>query len=88
MTIDTEDSPDEQFGAAFMSMKYFDKLLEYSASLPTGTYLGKRWKRREPYLDKLTTYYNWFMGEYVKDDDPNQTKIIWRHIYIDEWWTG
>jgi hypothetical protein len=30
---------------AIMDRAYFDELLEYSASLPTGTYLGKRWKR-------------------------------------------
>lgn len=30
---------------AVMDKEYFEALGEYSASLPTGTYIGKRWKR-------------------------------------------
>ena len=31
----------------------FEALLEYSSSLPTGTTIGKRWRRREPYYQQL-----------------------------------
>lgn len=32
---------------AVMDKEYFEALGEYSASLPTGTYIGKRWKRNQ-----------------------------------------
>jgi hypothetical protein len=32
---------------ALMDQEYFKELGEYSASLPTGTYIGKRWKRNK-----------------------------------------
>ena len=45
----------------------FDALDEYSCSLPTGYALGKKWKRREPYMisydpDKPN---RWLLGEYT-----------------------
>jgi hypothetical protein len=32
---------------AVMDQEYFKELGEYSASLPSGTYIGKRWKRNK-----------------------------------------
>jgi hypothetical protein len=32
---------------ALMDQEYFKELGEYSASLPSGTYIGKRWKRNQ-----------------------------------------
>jgi hypothetical protein len=32
---------------ALMDQEYFKELGEYSTSLPTGTYIGKRWKRNQ-----------------------------------------
>lgn len=62
----------------------FDALLEYSCTLPTGTTVGKRWKRRVPYQygpgDKL----EWFLGEYVEDPDPTKVGILWKRIQVVE----
>jgi hypothetical protein len=32
---------------AVMDQEYFDQLGEYSCSLPSGTFIGKRWKRNQ-----------------------------------------
>jgi hypothetical protein len=36
---------------ALMSRRTFDQLAEYSASLPTGVYSGKMWKRHDGVFD-------------------------------------
>lgn len=60
---------------AIMTIDYFDALLEYSSSLPTGTYIGKRWKRFVGRGDQ-----RWMMGEYAEDPDPEKVLILWRRI--------
>lgn len=47
-----------------------DRLLEYSTSLPTGTTIGKRWKR-------LTAGGEWVIGEYVEHPNPETVGIRW-----------
>jgi len=60
-----------------MTEKALADLLEYSCSLPTGTTIGKQWKRK---VDK----HGWRLGEYVEDQDPNMVGIIWRCIEVVE----
>jgi hypothetical protein len=64
---------------AIMSQKDFDALPEYSCSLPTGTFIGKRWRRREPYTSTPT---HWFLGEFIEINDPENVGIRWREILI------
>ncbi len=60
----------------------FDRLGEYSCSLPTGTTAGKRWKRDANAYRRPETFHlhafdgtpepsfrgpDWWMGEYVED---------------------
>lgn len=52
----------------------FDDLPEYSASLPTGTTPGKRWKR--------DTAQGWFLGEYVEINEDGQIGIRWQPIEV------
>lgn len=66
--------------AVYMTMAEFDALLEYSASLPTGTVAGKQWKCCRPYHSKMPA---WFMGEYG-EAEGNRVPITWRRIYITE----
>lgn len=64
-----------------LTQREFDELLEYSASLPTGTTVGKRWKRQVfsgPHAG------DWRMGEYVEDPDPDMVGVKWRTITIEE----
>ena len=68
---------------ALMSAEACAKLCEYSASLPTGTWHGKRWKRevRDGPL-QYSKHVAWYMGEYIPDPDPNFIGIKWRKIII------
>jgi hypothetical protein len=66
------------------------KLPEYSATLPTGQTIGKRWKRnihpscREQYgpsglpPERCT----WIVGEFYKHPDPNLTGILWYDVEV------
>jgi hypothetical protein len=65
---------------AFMTYQEFLSLLDYSASVPTGTTEGKRWRRRTPYMDGPGPHY-WMMGEYGKPEG-DRVPIIWRDIFI------
>ncbi len=58
-----------------------DALLEYSLSLPTGTTIGKRWKRRIPARGPLQ---GWAIGKYVTSDQPNEVGIEWSRVEIAE----
>jgi hypothetical protein len=64
---------------ARLTQHEFDALLDYSASLPTGTTIGKQWKRRNDYHDKSK---GWRLGEYVEHDNPDLVGIRWRDIEI------
>lgn len=66
---------------AFMTLREFDGLLNYSASLPTGQTPGKVWKRE--WIDE-EGFSNWSLGQY----DPagpkgEQITIFWYDIFID-----
>lgn len=70
---------------AVMTRRAFDELPEYSCSVPTGTTIGKRWKRSEfyagfrpggPYPGR------WFMWEYVPSDREGYVGIKSREILI------
>ena len=65
-------------GRAIMPLGVFDDLDEYSCSLPSGTFVAKRWKRLEPFGGPGV----WYLGEYVDDPDPKKIGILWRPIDI------
>jgi len=74
----------------------FDALLEYSCTVPTGTTIGKRWKKNaDAYQGQHTILskaveditglpQNWWMGEFVEDPDPKMIGIKWRKIQLKE----
>ena len=67
-----------------LSAKEFESLPDYSCSLPTGTYVGKRWRRRCPYryeVDDPAAYTYW-MGEYVASLIPGEIGIEWTQIIL------
>jgi hypothetical protein len=57
-----------------LSRKEFDALPEYSFSNPTGTIIGKRWKRRSE--DR------WFFCEYTRSNDPEYVLVKIKAIII------
>jgi len=75
---------------AYVTREEFDELLEYSCSLPTGTTLGKRWKRDNNSgtlrpRPKDTTP-DWYLGEYYMDETipEGEVGIRWRKLVIGE----
>lgn len=66
-------------GIAVVDREAFDALLDYSGSVPTGTMVGKRWKRRRDYHDESK---GWLMGEYAEHPDPELIHIIWRDLEV------
>ena len=67
----------------YLSQKEFDELGEYSTSIPTGTTIGKQWKRN-CYWHKSHPKYGtlWCLGEYIPDPDPKFVVIVWKEIII------
>ncbi len=65
-----------------LSTREFKSLKEYSCSLPTGTYIGKRWRRRVPYGERPDAEPEWFMGEYVESLIPGEIGIEWTRIIL------
>lgn len=62
-------------------------LPEYSCTLPTGTTVGKKWKRHEPYRRHCQDdpgCGHWFLGEYVDIGKSDEVGIIWRKIQADQ----
>ena len=59
---------------AFVTKAVFNRLPEYSSSIPTGTTIGKQWKRREGN--------NWYLGEYIPHEDPKLVGISWKRIIL------
>lgn len=68
--------------ACKMSQREFDALPEYSCTLPTGTTVGKKWKRREPYgADPATA--TWYLGTYTDIGDERKVGIEWWRIEVE-----
>lgn len=66
---------------AIADAEAFSALYDYSSSLPTGTTIGKRWKRRRDYHDESK---GWVLGEYAECNPPNpdRVRIIWRDLEV------
>jgi len=64
-----------------LTREEFDALPEYSCSIPTGTTIGKEWKRRKEYKSSCD---EWSMGEYVEIGKKDRVGIAWADIEIEE----
>lgn len=65
---------------AYMDKREFDGLLEYSTTMPTGTTIGKVWKREMPRGAKMP---DWWLGEYYDIHSEISVGIRWRKIFIE-----
>lgn len=54
-----------------------ERLDEYSCSLPTGTTVGKRWVRYQPYKVRPGRAQERWLGQYVEHADPGMVGIWW-----------
>lgn len=64
---------------------------EYSCSMPTGTWAGKRWLRNRnafwhethPGGANPQPEPEWLMGEYVPDAEPGYVRVVWTPVRLD-----
>lgn len=52
----------------------FNKLLEYSSSIPSGVYIGKMWKMKRGET--------WYLAWFSECEDPNYVNNNYREILI------
>ena len=64
----------------WLTLEQFDALDDYSCSVPTGTTIGKKWRRRVPYEYPITKDTRWYQGQYVHHSDPGKVGIQWSLI--------
>lgn len=64
---------------AYVTLKGFERLDDYSCSAPSGQYVHKVWKRGEPYVRPCTS---WLLGQYTACADSEYINIVWRTLYI------
>ena len=68
---------------AVISQTDFDKLLEYSASVPSGTYAGKMWKRLDGSFSKPKEECTWMLCWYGHSEKgPDYCSINFREALI------
>lgn len=64
-----------------MTCAEFKALPEYSATIPTGTTIGKRWRRLDGAHDHVAKAAGhkprWIIGEYTEHADPTKVGIKW-----------
>lgn len=65
-----------------LTKKEFDSLPEYSCSIPTGTTIGKKWKRNIYAFDRAAhdprtgnKVEEWYLHEYIEHPNPNKVGI-------------
>lgn len=70
-----------------LTKKQFDELPEYSCSIPTGTTIGKQWKKNiyafDPYARDPRTgnvIEEWYLHEYKEHIDPKLVAISTKKI--------
>lgn len=69
---------------ALMDIKTFDALHDYSATIPTGAYPGKMWKRHDGAYDPRChpAKRTWMLMWYGDHKDPEKVSINHRKILI------
>lgn len=77
---------EDEVGSVTLSLEVFLGLADYSASVPTGATIGKKWRRREPYIKRKGEPTKWYMGEYAEPpahEVPRSPIIRWYRISLD-----
>ena len=73
-----------------MTTSALRELAEYSCTLPTGTIIGKKWRRHEPYQRDLkkcgdnakVACDHWILGEYIDIGSCESVGIRWKKIEV------
>lgn len=70
----------------YLTLQEAQALPEYSASLPTGTTIGKRWRRHDGVFDQDFLLRGgtpvWMIGEYIEINTPGRVGIKWYRLCI------
>lgn len=64
-----------------MTQATFDALHEYSGTIPSGKFIGKRWKQNNTYTERRCGEPEWFLRGYEECDPPDPESIaipVWR----------
>lgn len=70
---------------ATIPVENFEQLDDYSCTIPSGTVVGKFWRRHQPYSGRGA----WWLGQYVDDPDPEKIGIVWRELFVAiDWGAG
>lgn len=69
-----------------MTKAEFDQLGEYSTSIPTGAYEGKRWKRNVYAVFRIHREVLWLQGQYLPSltHPATHLRVCWSRIEIVE----
>lgn len=69
---------------AVMSEATFQRLAEYSGTMPSGVYPGKMWRRHNGLYDEKCKPEDrhWLLGWYGIDPDPDYCTNNWRKILL------
>lgn len=65
-----------------LTQAQFERLPEYSASLPSGVYPGKCWRRHNGAHDPRCKNPEWLFAWYGECDDPKKCSINYRKILL------
>jgi hypothetical protein len=68
----------------------FQRLADYSASLPTGPSPWRFWRSRWPYrsMDREALWHHLGVTVPMPDDPPGEITIVWRRLLVAEWLVG
>lgn len=66
-----------------LTREQFNELPEYSRSIPTGTTIGKRWRREHQWYENGELKSRWWVGEYIVDPDPTMVGIKWYKVLLE-----
>lgn len=72
--------------ALVVPLSTFERMSEYSCSVPTSPRSGRYWRRRSPYIgnDRDCRQYLGLALE-SPDDPPGEISLIWRRLFVAEW---
>ena len=70
----------------YMTLEEAERLPEYSASMPSGQTIGKRWRRHDGAFDRRFIEAGgvptWIICEYAESDEPGMININYYRLCI------
>jgi hypothetical protein len=82
--------PGEPKPALVVPLAVFQRLSDYSLTLPTGTRPFRHWRRRWPFrsIDRDAESHHFAIMVPMPHDRPGEISIIWRRLLVAEWLAG